>query len=58
MLPDRFGATDELPTALLFHLASLIQSGAKVGLASADKAVCAQARDMLMLVLTKPAGEA
>ena len=58
VLPDRFGAADDLPTDLLCCLASLIRAGGKVGLASCDELVCDQARDMLMLALVTPGGRA
>ena len=58
VLPERFSTPDVLPTPLLYQLASLVRAGGKVGLASADQLVCDQARDMLMLVLAAPGGEA
>ncbi len=58
VLPGRFSTPDVVPTPLLYQLASLVRAGGKVGLASADQLVCDQARDMLMLVLAVPDGEA
>ena len=58
VLPDRFGTADDLPTGLLCRLASLIRAGGKVGLASHDETVCNEARDMLMLALVSPGGQA
>ena len=58
MLPDWLGKAEDLPTALLCHLASLIRAGGKVGLASRDEVVCDQAKDMLLLALATPEGQA
>jgi hypothetical protein len=58
VLPDWLGKAEDLPTALLCHLASLIRAGGKVGLASRDELVCDQAKDMLLLALATPEGQA
>ena len=58
VLPDQLDLPVRLPTTLMSQLASLIGSGGKVGLASRSQLACDQARDMLMLALGKPSGEA
>ncbi|MGI4976812.1 MAG: hypothetical protein ACRYG6_07700 [Janthinobacterium lividum] len=58
VLPERFSTPGALPTPLLYQLAGIVRMRGKVGLASADELVCDQARDMLMLVLAAPEGEA
>lgn len=58
VLPERFSTPDVPPTPLLCHLADVILAGGKVGLASTDQVMCDQARDMLILVLAEPTGNA
>ena len=56
VLPDRNALPDELPTTLVFHLASLIRSGVKVALVSANEFVCDQVRKILLLATSPTDG--
>ena len=58
VLPDTFGTPPEIPAGLLFELAGIIKAGGQVGLAARDGAEGARMRDMLVLLLSPPEGQA
>ncbi len=58
VLPDTFGTPPEIPAQLLIELARIIRDGGQVGLAAQDGAEGARMRDMLVLLLSPPEGQA
>ena len=58
VLPDSLGSRPEVPAQLLLELAGIIKRGGQVGLAARDGAAGARMRDMLVLLLSPPEGEA
>lgn len=58
VLPDSFGTPPEIPAQLLFELAGIVKDGGRVGLAAQDGAEGAKMRDMLVLLLSPPEGQA
>ena len=58
VLPDSFGSPPEIPVQLLFELANVIRNGGQVGLIAWDEAEDARMRDMLVLLLLPPEGQA
>lgn len=58
VLPDSFGSPPEVPVQLLFELADVIRGGGQVGLMARDEVEGARMRDMLVLLLSPPAGQA
>ena len=58
VLPDSLGTPPEVPAQLLLELAQIIKDGGQVGLAARDGAVGARMRDMLVLLLSPPEGQA
>ena len=58
VLPDTLGTPPEIPAGLLFELAGVIRDGGQVGLAARNGAEGAKMRDMLVLLLSPPEGQA
>lgn len=58
VLPDSLGSPPEIPAQLLLELAGIIERGGQVGLAARDGAEGARMRDMLVLLLSPPEGQA
>ena len=58
VLPDSLGTPPEIPAQLLLELASIVSGGGQVGLAARDGAEGAKMRDMLVLLLSPPEGQA
>ncbi len=58
VLPDSLGIPPEIPAQLLLELAQIIRDGGQVGLAARDGAEGAKMRDMLVLLLSPPEGQA
>jgi len=58
VLPDTLGTPPEIPPGLLFELAGVIRDGGQVGLAARNGAEGAKMRDMLVLLLSPPEGQA
>ena len=58
VLPDSLGTPPEIPAQLLLELAGIIKAGGQVGLAARDGAEGARMRDMLVLLLSPPEGQA
>lgn len=58
VLPDSLGNPPEVPPQLLLELVGVIKRGGQVGLAARDGAAGASMRDMLVLLLSPPEGEA
>ena len=58
VLPDSLGIPPEVPAQLLVELAQIISKGGQVGLAARDGAEGAKMRDMLVLLLSPPEGQA
>lgn len=58
VLPDTLGTPPEIPAGLLFELAGVIRDGRQVGLAARNGAEGAKMRDMLVLLLSPPEGQA
>ena len=58
VLPDTLGTPPEVPAQLLLELAQIIKDGGQVGLAARDGAEGAKMRDMLVLLLSPPEGQA
>jgi hypothetical protein len=58
VLPDTLGIPPEIPAQLLLELAGVIKDGGQVGLAARNGAEGAKMRDMLVLLLSPPEGEA
>ena len=58
VLPDSLGSPPEVPAQLLLELAGIIRHGGQVGLAAQDGAEGARMRDMLVLLLSPPEGQA
>ena len=58
VLPDSLGAPAEVPAQLLLELVGIIKRGGQVGLAARDGAEGARMRDMLVLLLSPPEGQA
>lgn len=58
VLPDTFGTPPEIPAALLFELAGIVKAGGQVGLAARNGTEGAKMRDMLVLLLSPPEGQA
>lgn len=58
VLPDTLGIPPEVPAQLLIELAQIISDGGQVGLAARDGAEGARMRDMLVLLLSPPEGQA
>ena len=57
-LPDTLGTPPEVSAQLLLELAQIIKNGGQVGLAARDGAEGAKMRDMLVLLLSPPEGQA
>lgn len=58
VLPESLGAPPEIPPQLLLDLVGIIRRGGQVGLAARDGAAGARMRDMLVLLLSPPEGQA
>ena len=58
VLPDSLGTPPEIPAQLLFELAGIVKAGGQVGLAAREGAEGARMRDMLVLLLSPPEGQA
>ena len=58
VLPDTLGTPPEVPAQLLIELVQIIKDGGQVGLAARDGAEGAKMRDMLVLLLSPPEGQA
>lgn len=58
VLPESLDAPPEIPAQLLLELADIIKNGGQVGLAARDGAEGARMRDMLVLLLSPPEGQA
>ena len=58
VLPDSLGTPPEVPAQLLVELAQIISEGGQVGLAAQGGAEGAKMRDMLVLLLSPPEGQA
>lgn len=58
VLPDSLGTPPEVPAQLLLELVDIIKRGGQVGLAARDGASGVRMRDMLVLLLSPPEGQA
>ena len=58
VLPDSLGSPPEIPAQLLLELAGIIKRGGQVGLAARDGGEGTKMRDMLVLLLSPPEGQA
>lgn len=58
ILPDNFGSPPEIPMQLLFELAGVIKDGGQVGLMARSEVEGARMRDMLVLLVAPPLGQA
>ena len=58
VLPDNLGIPPEVPAQLLLELVDIIRRGGQVGLAAHNGAEGAKMRDMLVLLLSPPEGQA
>ena len=58
ILPESLGSPPEVPAQLLLELATIIKEGGQVGLAARDGAEGRRMRNMLVLLLSPPEGEA
>ena len=58
VLPDSLGTPPEVPMLLALELVQIIKDGGQVGLAARDGAEGAKMRDMLVLLLSPPEGQA